>query len=212
MKIISRTDSLITIKDLGAANWVLTLVCLVLGPAVFYVELFNGNWTSKLVAALFCGVGLYLVFSDECTLILVDKAAESIIIKRSRIVSSDQENYRFDEIAKIILKEEHGSSTKGGRTISYNIQLILKDGEQVNFVNNAPTVSPAFAHKQLRIDIAKEVSGLVGVPFEEQGTPGLGEVLGVFKQVMEMAAKGEIKNMAQVKVENNNSEENNLKE
>lgn len=207
MKVVSRTDNLMVIKDLGSANWVLILACLVFSTAIFYAEGFNGDWVSKMVLALFFVVGLFLVFSSEHTTISVDKAAESILIKRSKIVSSNQKNYRFDEISKIILKEDRGNDAKDASAVSYNIQLILKDGEHVNFINNPPRVSSIFAKKQKRVEIAKEVAAMVGVPFEERGEFGFGEVVGVFKQVIDLASKGHIKNTMEGKEENKNLEE-----
>lgn len=193
MKIVSRNENLLTIKDLGISNWIMAIICLVVGAGVLYSQLVTANLITGIVGGLFFAVGLYLVVVNEATTISVDKTEQKIFIKRSRLFSSENESHGFGEITKIILTEHSSRSDRGGRTVSYDIQLVLNNGQHVSFVNNSSTTNSAFAKKKKHVEIAKEVSVFVGVPFEELSTPGLGDVLGIFKQVLDLASKGQLK-------------------
>lgn len=193
MKIVSRNENLLVIKDLGISNWIMAIICLSIGAGVLYSQLINANLVTGIVGGLFFAVGLYLVIINEATTISVDKTEQKVFIKRSKLFSSESESYNFSEITKIILTEHSSRSDKGGRTVSYDIQLILNNGQHISFVNDSSTVNPAFAKKKKHVEVAKEVATFVGVPFEELSTPGLGDVLGIFKQVLDLASKGQPK-------------------
>ncbi len=187
MKIVSRNTNSIVVKDWALSSYFL-------GPVIFcagifwgygrFTQGFNTFTVDNLVAIIFAIVGLYILFSQEITTITLDKVAENISILRKTFFSSKIENYRFSDLAQIILEEKISRSSKGGSAVSYDIQLFLKEGAKVSLVNKQTKLASFLANKKKYVAITKELSEFIGVGFKDFGTPSLGDALDLFKQVM----------------------------
>lgn len=195
MKIVSRNGSSMVVKHLGVGSWFLAFVFLAIGLWALYSQMVSQNLIIIIMGGLFSLFGAYLFVSVESSTIVLGKVSENISIKRSKIFSSKTENYSLRDISKVLVKEAISSSSRhGSSTVSYNIQLILKTtNEPVYFTNNKSTVSPMFAQKNKRIEIAKEVAGFIDVPFEYYGTPSVGEIFGLVGKFLDAVAKGKVK-------------------
>ncbi len=200
MKIVSRNDNLLIIKDFGVVSYLLGFIFLVVGGVIFFSQSFGNSFVNKLEVGAFVAFGLYIIVSNESSTISVDKVAENIVIKRARLFSADNEIYNFQDLDKVIVQEDRHSSGKGGNTVVYKIKLVLKNGTRVDFKNNPGTVSPIFAQKKKRVQIAKDVAEFVGVPFEEFDAPSIGEVFNIFKKAVDLAATGKIKNISDLPI------------
>lgn len=189
MKIISRNASTIVIKDWALVSYFLGLFCLGAGSVWLYTMYSHGFNILKvevnnLSAALFVVVGLFIILKQEITTITFDKLAENISIIRKGLFTAATENYQFSNLSQIILQEKISRSSKGGSTTSYDIQLVLKDGNLVSLVKNEAKTSFASSKKKKYLAIAKELSEFAGVNYKDSSMPSFGQAMELLKQVI----------------------------
>lgn len=206
MKITFKNENLFKISDAQFSSFLMSFVFVAIGIWFFGSQLSAGSLIFKIGALAFVGFGLYFFLNNEISNISIDKTTQKILIGRRKVFSLKNEEYFFKDLSKIILREISGTTSgrSSGRTVSYDIQLVLNNGQRVSFVNNSSTVSPMFAGKSKHVEIAKEIAVFIGVPYEEFMNPSLGEMFGAFKQVLDLAAQGKIKTVEDLKIDNLN--------
>lgn len=141
MKIIQKTQNLIVLKDGRIISFIIGIIFILFGLFLIISPMsFNGVpsfWVG--IGVIVCGL-MAILFPKSSTVLLNKDENKVYVVRKSIIGGRSQEEYAFDQIAKVELQYKISREIRQGSGLreqySYRLIFVLTDGRNIPLTMN----------------------------------------------------------------------------
>jgi ABC-type multidrug transport system permease subunit len=179
MKIISQTESEMTLKDSNYWGVFIAIITILFG-FFFTFESIVTSPIGPIIGGVICwiialAVAFIAIFLCPSLTFVINKSDGIIFFHMKRIILSKTATYQIGDVSRIELRKAYRNTSKGTQVITQSV-IIFKDGTEVPLEGKkAEAALGAFgfvmggdsAKQKKELSISEQVATFINVPFQE---------------------------------------------
>jgi hypothetical protein len=192
MKILSRTDSEMVLKDGNVLSIVVGIVAVVVG-VVIYVDFLSLNAWMIWFALGAVILGLLMTFLSSSIGVDINKNDQTFSYRKKRLIGGSVSTYAIADVFRIETRKqwEMRSASTNARgpvaqypTLVSQSIIVLKDGRELALDHSKSSSSMHIGNAVNMVSqgnetaLATQVADFMGVPFQEVAPPNIGATIG----------------------------------